>query len=186
MIISSKISFYIFVVSIIINIPIILSRQIKKYEFQFEDRKLNVYEHQARYFFSYHFIIVFLANCVRDIIPLIIEIIINIYLTFTIVDYNKKRQALGVQNQKININNSRIAILLCFFSSLLHCFTFSLIILFRFADTKIYVIFSFFVSVFYSIKHSINFVIFFFFNEKFRTNFKRLIPKWMKNKKFRT
>ena len=67
---AAKNSFYIFVFSIIINIPIILSRKIKKYEFQFEDRKLNVYEHQARYFFSYHFIIVFLANCVRDIIPL--------------------------------------------------------------------------------------------------------------------
>ena len=193
-----KISFYVFIVSIIINIPVIYSRQTKEYLLLFDDKEMKVYRHGTRDLNENIIILVviYLANFVRDIITCIIEITINICLILAMFDYYKNKDSvlnhanntdqITANNiiifRKSDINNSRIAMFICFCSSLSHILVFSILIIFIFADFKVYIIYVYCIGLFFVIRHSLNIFIFLKLNKKFRRNFSVLVPNWMKIK----
>ena len=193
-----NISFYVFIFSIIINIPVIYSRQTKEYLLLLDDKEITVYRHGTRDLNENIIILVvtYLANFFRDITTCIIEITINIYLILAMFDYYRNKQSvlnranntdqITANNiivfRKSDINNSRIAMFICFCSSLSHILVFSILIIFIFADFKVYIIYAYCIGLFFVIRHSLNFLIFLKLNKKFRRNFLVLVPNWMKIK----
>ena len=127
------ISLYVLIFSIIINIPVIYTRETKEYLLQLDDEEMRVYRHGTRDFDDNIMIIIliYLANFVRDIIICIIEITVNIYLILSLFAYLENKQHLSNRaynkNQingnniiifrKTHINNSRIAMFIYLRSS---------------------------------------------------------------------
>jgi len=142
---------------------------------------------QSEYFQSYIFKVIFyLCVGLRDLVPLVLEITLNIFLLMKLRKYIKKKRILLSRNKnrskaiiknfkKCDENNTRLAVLLCLLSaathilSLLHFFApLSEKYLAVMFSNKIFILMS-------TLKHSINLLIFYRFNKIFKLFFRKTI-----------
>jgi hypothetical protein len=189
-----------FVISFLINLPPNISRNFYNFTFHFEqpsNQSVKVFYFALRDFGENNDLfkwVLYVSTFLRDILALVIEFGITVFLLITIVKfYNKKKRltnkkiAKPAKNdvkpdtvfQKTELNNSKIILMICFISSLNHIGTFLMLLALYFYET-IYLFVAAAFGIVLLARHSLNFFIFFKLNKKFRRNFISLIPKCMK------
>jgi hypothetical protein len=196
-----------FVISFLINLPPNISRNFYNFTFNFEqpsNLSVKVFYFALRDFGENNDLfkwVLYVSTFLRDILALVIEFGITVFLLITIVKfYNKKKRITNkkivkpAKNdvkptnddvnpdtvfQKTELNNSKIILMICFISSLNHIGTFLMLLALYFYET-IYLFVAAAFGTVLLVRHSLNFFLFFKMNKKFRRNFISLIPKCMK------
>lgn len=173
----------------ILNLPPISAREVKSQMITINQETFYMYKFTNNFDASLVLKIILLCiTFLRDIVPLIGEIFVNIILVVVIVRYFKQKSVL--QNQKknsiipfnrTNLKNSYIALVLCLISVCNHMLVFLGIVLFLKIEHNTFLNLKALFEICYSLRHSINFFIFLILNKKFRENFMLLIK--IKNKK---
>ncbi len=131
--------------------------------------------------------VVFLYICdfIRDILTLLVELAITTFLLVTIVRfYKNKKKVLKCDDQsdpiifrRTDMNNSKLTLYICFFSSTTHICAFLSETFLDYSRHYIYVVVMFIFHFFFLTKYSLNFFIFLRLNKKFKRNFISLLPK---------
>ena len=185
---SRMISFLVLVFCCLVNIPVNMARQVKTTTITLSNRTTEVYQYDIR---KYHhqtifMISVYFANFIRDIVPFLLETIVNIILIFvTISFYKKKRQLTNSFHQgadktvfrRTSINNTKIAFIIGIISALIHVFNFSLLIILITLPDEIYYKVGHVMVFLHNARHALGIFIYLKLNKKFRGNFFSLMPK---------
>ena len=128
------ISFSVFLFCCIINIPINIGKGVQKNTIEVNNVSLGMFKIYLKKFnyqtlFS---ISVLSTNAIRDILPLIIGIVLNVYLVIVTIRFHKNRTSITTDKaiifKKTNINNTKLAFILGMISAYFHinnfCFYF--------------------------------------------------------------
>lgn len=198
----------IFIIACLINLPANLSRDVHTTMLTFNKIKpanltIKVYTLGGKRTFSSHndlfTMCLYVSTFLRDSLTLVIDLAITLSLIITIVKFYNGKQKLKRQikaQRKVNsdpivfrktdMNNSKVALLICFVSSLGHLGTFlSLLVLF-FLESKSHQLVISITGFFYLCRNCLNFFLFLKYNMKFKRNFIRLLPDCLKAKRPRT
>ena len=185
--------FVFFVLSCLINTPTIFSFDVASLSLNF-DRTVKVYYFNRRSF-NYndlYTVCLYVSTFLRDILTFVIELVITTFLVITIVKfYNKKRMVLNTEDansdpivfHKTDMNNSKLTLFICFFSSINHILIFVSLTIFYYCSRTVFIVFLCFCLLINLIKHSLNFLILLKLNKKFKRNFVSLLPNAVKSKK---
>ena len=180
----SSISFGMLAYTILLNIPLILTRDYEQHEFNFNGNttvyvyfgKFKEYTYQE-VFLSVFYVTIFL----RDIVQLALDILFNTTLIIVVIRYYRKRTLLSKELQvsnvanKINLNKTKIAFIICLLSTILQLTTALPILLSSLNLSRFfYVRLTQVVGLLGSLKHASNFFFLLKLNEKFADIF------WMK------
>ena len=148
---AGMISFGVLIYSVLINVPISLSRMVYHERISINSNEpINLYLYGVREFhYQKIFLIsIFICNFTRDLISFIMEIVMNVILIITMIRYYKRKTSNNVQNpntfafKRTDVNNSKIALFMNFLSALSHISIFSLFILIRFLSFSVFRILS--------------------------------------------
>ena len=185
-----KISLFVFLISIFINIPINISRQSTDKMLSINSSTLMLYKYDSNRFTDnkIFLIFVFMNNFIRDVLTLFVEIFLNGALFFSIKSFFKRKKTLtGKNSNQINLSlnlrsierrNSEISVFLSILSGLTHLFTFSVFVLSKLKNQNNTIMSSGMLpALFNALKNSINFFIFLLLNKQFRQHFLKFIAK---------
>lgn len=198
----------IFITACLINLPANLSRDVHTAMLTLNKTKptnltIKAYTLGGRRTFSSHndlfTICLYVSTFLRDSLTLVIDLGITLSLIITIIKFYNGKQKLKRQikaQKKVNsdpivfrktdMKNSKIALIICFFSSLGHSGNFlSLLVLFSFESNSYQLVISI-TGFFYLCRNYLNFFLFLKYNMKFKRNFIRLLPDCLKAKRSRT
>lgn len=187
---AGTISFAVLLYSLVINIPVNLSRTVHQQRITIESNEpITVYYYGLRTFnYNKIFLLsILICNFTRDILSFIIEMILNVVLIVTITRFYKSRMTINVNTpstfafRRTDINNSKIALFMNFLSAFFHVTTFSLVILIEYVSFDVYNYVSKIFIIIFSFRQSLNFFLFLKLNKKFRRNFYVLIPNFLMN-----
>ena len=180
-----------FIISCLINLPANLSREIKAMTLNLNGTlNITVYKTGPRNFFYKDIFTgaLYASTFLRDILTLIVELVISVFLVITIVKfYNKKKRVLNEDDvnsdpiifRKTDMNNSKITLFICFFSSFNHIGVFLLLISLFFLESAYNTLYSIF-GISFLLRHCLNFFILIKLNKKFKRNLIRLTPESLK------
>ncbi len=118
----------------------------------------------------------YICNFIRDIVSLILEIAANVVLVIVLKRFYANKLALGLTNEqaksmikKNERNNMKLAFVNSLLSGLTHLFSFFVFMFLKYGYQNPVVLFLGFISILVnSFRHSLNFVLFYRFNKKFR------------------
>ena len=184
-------SILVFIYSVIINIPVSISREVFSQKLSIENDKTNITElfilkasgnvgngEILQY-------IIYSCNFIRDIVTSVVTIFINIYLIVLIKLFMMKKMRFRRRNLPSNgcslnmnlsvkeIKNKVIALVICFLSIFNSLFIYSLTVAF-FNNWYNYIYYALIlVGCVHNFTHSLNFFILFFFNQLFRNEFSK-------------
>jgi hypothetical protein len=178
--------------SILINVPANLSRDLKEIPLTLNGTvNISVYQFSKRSFCEYDdlfTIVLYASTFLRDILTLAIELVLTVFLVVTIWRFNRKKRRLLEMNvvsngdsnssEKIDLNQSKIIILICLLSSFNHIVTFLILVVTYFIDPSMHtnMVMSIVSGNTFLARSSLDFFILLWFNSKFRENFFRLVP----------
>ena len=185
-----KISLFVLLISIFINIPINISRQSTQKMFSINSSNLMLYKYDSTRFTDnkIFLIFVFMNNFIRDVLTLFVEVFLNGALFFSIKSFFKRKITLTAKNSNqtnLNLNlrlierrNSEISVFLSILSSLTHLLTFSVFVSSKLDNQNNTIMSSGMLpALFNALKNSINFFIFLLLNKQFRQHLLKLIAK---------
>ena len=184
-------SFCIFIFSIVVNIPINVSRVvIKKNILTNTGESMELYSiGQYEYGYSRLLILsIYFTSFIRDVLAAVSEIIINIFLVYNLSNYFKRRYNLtsinvnGDRNRFIYLSKSEqkntiINCLLCCLSTINHILTFLVFFLLENGMISLYRYIRPINGLVHGTKNYICLFIFVTLNKQFRKNFLALLPK---------
>ena len=182
---ASMISFSVFLFCCVINIPINIGKGVQKNTIEVNNVSLEVFKIYLRKFnyqalFS---ISVLSTDAIRDLLPLIIGIVLNIYLVIVTIRYHKNRTSVTTDEtiifKKTNIKNTKLAFILGMISAFFHINNFCWLILFFILPLEVLLIAGEINALLFDIRHSFSILFLLKFNAKFRNNFIPLMPKFI-------
>ena len=187
---ASMISFSVFLFCCVINIPINIGKGVQKNTIEVNNVSLEVFKIYLRKFnyqalFS---ISVLSTDAIRDLLPLIIGIVLNIYLVIVTIRFHKNRTSTStsISNsseanifKKTNVNNTKLAFILGMISAYFHIFNFSLMFFSLEIPLEVLLIAAQINTLLFEIRHSFSIFILLKLNKKFRDNFIFLMPKFI-------
>lgn len=183
-----QLSFYVMLFCLFINFSGFFARRIDTKTIFIIDNNRTVLVHAYRNSeYSYKKIynwFLFASNFIKDIFTLIFEIFINILLILALKVYRKQKTRLQrtvLKKRSIftkeDLGMVKTALLLSFFSAILHLFNFGTFLAKQFDTTPnqiYYILIGILGSLLILIRHSINFFIFLNFNKRFQTEFYKI------------
>lgn len=184
-----KLALYTILFCLIINVCSFIARRIEPRTISIMElnQTLEVYAYEdSNYDYQeiYDWFLM-ISNIVKDIITLVFEIIVNILLILALKAYRKQKirlqTAKTVKQKSIftkeDFGMVKTALLLSFFSAMLHLLNFGTFLAKKYDTTSnqiYYILIGIFGTTLILIRHSINFFIFLNFNKKFQTEFYRV------------
>ena len=184
------ISFSVFIFCCIVNIPINIGREVQINTIVVSNMSFEVFKYDMKnyYYQTIYMISVYFGNALRDLLPLIIGIVLNIYLIIVTIRFHKNRITISasltnpnetIVFKKTNVNNTKLAFLLAMISFFFDAYSFGALIIYLTLPTKLYWITTVALLILYEVKHSANIFILLKLNMKFRRNFIFLMPKFI-------
>ena len=172
--------FSMFVFSFVCNLPANMLRDIKEYTLSFNGTIKTAYYIGVYDSFDNSLFLVFLyiGIFLRDILTLIVELSITVFLIITIVRIQKMRsENLRISNKRDNkeLNNSKITLIICLVSAFNHIQTFVSILALLFLGPYVTYVIDIATTILLLVKNSVNLFIFLRLNKKFRHNFLWLV-----------
>ena len=184
------ISSSVFIFCCFINIPTNINGDIKKITIDLNDKSLEVFEPDLKKFNyqTLYMISVLSTSAIREFVPLIIGIVLNLYLVIVTIRFHKNRTSIisSISNsneaiifKKTNINNTKLAFILGIISVYFYVINFSLLFLSFVIPLEVLLIPYQINTLLFGIRHSLSIFILLKLNKKFRHNFIFLMPKFI-------
>ena len=165
-----------------------MGKEVQKNTIDVNNVSLEVFEMYFRQFNYIFTISVLSTNAIRDLLPLIIGIVLNVYLVIVTIHFHKNRTSIStsISNsseanifKKTNVNNTKLAFILGMISAYFHIFNFSLMFFSLEIPLEVLLIAAQINTLLFEIRHSLSIFILLKLNKKFRSNFIFLMPKFL-------
>ena len=184
---TEKILFGMFIYTCLILVPTFIAREMKEKTFIVNNQTKNLYsvgirkfEYQTIFLYS-----VFITNIFRDFVPAILDIIGIITLLIVTINHYKKTNEFRSGNsktkaiieQKRNLNNTKLSLIIGIISALLHGLDYSILVLLTTQPPDFFWTIGPIQILLYDIRHMLSIFLLLKFNSKFRKHFKEMFSR---------
>ena len=186
---------FIFVLSVLINTPSILSREITStpviINATFNVTYYQVVKKDYRDYEQYFAIVHYVFNALRDVLTLFVELLVSVFFILTIIKFHERKRRVQLasgsdakqkrsKSHKIDLNNSKIVLYICFVSTVNRIGSILMLISFYFLAPAVNSGITLAFGYIFLVRYCLNFFILLKLNKKFQEHFVGLVPRCLR------